>query len=117
MAPAASTARGLLCGPTDSTAERRFRAGVHYYSSANTFQRVGCETVMGARALGIVRVSQVKGREGDSFASPAEQRERIAQACERDGMVVLDVIDELDVSGGTPLAKRAGLRGAVERIE
>jgi site-specific DNA recombinase len=72
---------------------------------------------MGARALGIVRVSQVKGREGDSFASPAEQRERIAQACERDGMVLLKVVDELDVSGGTPLAKRAGLRGAVETIE
>ena len=36
------------------------------------------------RAIGIFRVSQVNGREGDSFASPAEQRDRIEAACERD---------------------------------
>jgi hypothetical protein len=40
------------------------------------------------RAIGIVRVSQVSGREGDSFASPAEQRERIEVACERDGLTL-----------------------------
>ncbi len=68
-------------------------------------------------AIGIVRVSQVKGRDGDSFASPTEQRERIEAACERDGLHLIDVLSELDVSGGTPLAKRAGLRGAIERIE
>ena len=38
------------------------------------------------RAIGIVRVSQVNGHEGDSFASPAEQRDRIE--------------DEANVSGG-----------------
>ncbi len=69
------------------------------------------------KAIGIVRVSQVNGREGESFASPDEQRERIEAACERDGIELLDVLDELDVSGGTALAKRAGLRTAVERIE
>ncbi len=36
------------------------------------------------RAIGIVRVSQVKGREGESFASPGQQRDRIRAACERD---------------------------------
>jgi DNA invertase Pin-like site-specific DNA recombinase len=69
------------------------------------------------RAIGIVRVSQTKGREGESFASPAEQRERIEAACDRDGLRLLRVYDELDVSGGTPLAQRTGLRSAVEAIE
>jgi DNA invertase Pin-like site-specific DNA recombinase len=69
------------------------------------------------RAVGIVRVSRVKGREGESFASPGEQQDRIRQACERDSLELVDVFEELDVSGGTPLAKRAGLREAVERVE
>ena len=69
------------------------------------------------RAIGIVRVSRVAGREGESFASPDEQRDRIETECERDGLDLLDVIPEMDVSGGTPLAKREGLRTAVERVE
>ena len=49
----------------------------------------------GKRAIGIVRVSQVKGREGESFASPSEQHERIEAACERDGLRLLRVENEL----------------------
>ena len=62
-------------------------------------------------------MSQVNGREGDSFASPNEQRARIEAECERLGLELVDVLDVLDVSGGTPLAKRAGLRSGIERIE
>jgi hypothetical protein len=62
------------------------------------------------RAIGIVRVSQVNGREGESFASPSEQRERIRAACDRDNLRIIETIDELDVSGGTPLEKRSALR-------
>lgn len=69
------------------------------------------------RAIGIVRVSQVNGRDGESFASPGEQRDRISAACERDGLRLLEVVEELDVSGGKPLDERAGLRQAVEAIE
>jgi site-specific DNA recombinase len=69
------------------------------------------------RAIGIVRVSQTRGREGESFASPVEQRERIEQACERDGLELVEVLDELDVSGGTPLERRTGLRTAIEAVE
>lgn len=69
------------------------------------------------RAIGIVRVSQVNGRDGESFASPGEQRDRIATACERDGLHLIETIEELDVSGGTPLVARAGLRRAVEAVE
>jgi hypothetical protein len=46
-----------------------------------------------------VRVSRTGGREGESFVSPAEQRTRIEVACERDGLELVDVVQELDVSG------------------
>ena len=64
-----------------------------------------------------MRVSRVGDRDGERFVSPSEQRERIAAACERDGLRLVDVIEELDVSGGAPLAQRPGLRRAVELVE
>jgi site-specific DNA recombinase len=69
------------------------------------------------RAVGVVRVSRVGDRDGERFVSPAEQRERIRTACERDGLKVVDVLEELDVSGGAPLARRPGLSRAVELVE
>jgi hypothetical protein len=41
------------------------------------------------RAIGIVGVSQTRGREGERFLSPEEQRERIEAVCERDGITLL----------------------------
>jgi DNA invertase Pin-like site-specific DNA recombinase len=64
------------------------------------------------RAIGIVR--QSKDNDGDS---PRAQQARIEDACARDGLDLLDVSVELDVSGGTPIAQRHGIRAAVERIE
>ena len=49
--------------------------------------------------------------------SPSEQAERIRAACVRDDLTLVETIEELDVSGGTPLAKREGLRRAVELVE
>jgi len=72
---------------------------------------------VGRRAIGIVRVSQVAGREGEGFASPAEQRERIAAACGQQDLALIETVEELDVSGGTPLEARHGLRGAIEAVE
>lgn len=72
---------------------------------------------MPRRAIGIVRVSERKGREGDSFASPKDQRDRIASACERDGIQLLEVLEEIDVSGGVPLDERRGLGPAVHAVE
>lgn len=69
------------------------------------------------RAIGIIRVSQVKGRDGESFISPSEQRERIEAACDRDGLLLIRTADELDVSGRTALDDRKGLREAIEAIE
>ncbi len=69
------------------------------------------------RAIGIVRVSQTNGREGERFVSPDEQRDRIEAACERDGLQLIAVHDEMDVSGGRALANRPGLSAAVTAIE
>jgi site-specific DNA recombinase len=69
------------------------------------------------RAVGIVRVSQVSGRQGESFVSPEMQRERIEEACEQRGLKLVRVYSELDVSGGADLAKRPGLSQAVAAIE
>jgi DNA invertase Pin-like site-specific DNA recombinase len=69
------------------------------------------------KAIGIVRVSETKGRNGEGLVSPSEQRERIEAACERDGLKLLRIEQELDVSGGTPLERRTGLRSAVEAVE
>jgi len=69
------------------------------------------------RAVGVVRVSRVGARDGESFVSPTEQAERIRSIAERDGLELVDTIEELDVSGGTALSKRPGLRRAIEMIE
>lgn len=55
-----------------------------------------------------VRVSKVKGREGESFHSPAEQEERIRKSTSDP---VLSVFTDLDVSGGTWV--REGLDAAL----
>lgn len=64
-----------------------------------------------------MRVSRVGDRNGERFVSPTEQRERIEAACEHNGLELVDVQRELDVSGGAPLDKRPGLRSAVELVE
>jgi site-specific DNA recombinase len=64
--------------------------------------------------VGIVRVSRVGDRDAKS---PAEQRERIAGECKRLKLRLVDVLDELDVSGGAALARRPGLSRAVDLIE
>ena len=69
------------------------------------------------KAIGIVRVSETKGREGPSFASPPEQRGRIEDECERRGLELIEVVEELDMPGRTPLAKRPGLSHAIEAVE
>jgi DNA invertase Pin-like site-specific DNA recombinase len=75
------------------------------------------------RAIGIIRVSQTKGRgktkgREESFVSPGDQRRRIEAECERAGLQLIRCEkDELDVSGGAPLAGRKGLLRAVEAIE
>jgi site-specific DNA recombinase len=68
-------------------------------------------------AIGIIRVSRVKGREGESFRSPEEQRERIESECEANGLKLLATTNEMDVSGATAFNDRDGLRMAVQAVE
>jgi len=69
------------------------------------------------RAIGIIRVSRVGGREGESFASPDEQRARIEAACARDDLALVETFEELDVSGGLKLQDRPGLSRAIAALE
>lgn len=69
------------------------------------------------RAVGIVRVSERGEREGESFRSPSEQRERIEAACERDGLELIAVHEEIDVSGGAKITARRSLTAALAAIE
>lgn len=67
------------------------------------------------KGIGYIRVSRVGQREGDSFLSPQLQRESIDRVCQREGVELIDVYEELDRSGGDsarPLWNRA-----IERIE
>jgi site-specific DNA recombinase len=69
------------------------------------------------RAVGVVRVSRKGDRDGESYVSPSEQRERIDLASRRDGLDLIETFDEENVSGGAPLSRRPGLRQAVEMVE
>src|SRR6516162_1585560 len=48
-----------------------------------------------------IRVSDVHGREGDSFISPRVQEERIRAWATANGHEIVEAFHELDVSGGT----------------
>jgi DNA invertase Pin-like site-specific DNA recombinase len=69
------------------------------------------------RAVGIVRVSRTGDRDGERFVSPKDQLERIRSACARDELDLVDVLEELDVSGGTALAARPKLSQAIVMVE
>jgi DNA invertase Pin-like site-specific DNA recombinase len=63
---------------------------------------------------GYIRVSQVRGREGDSFISPDQQREQIERWAQLRGVEIAEWHTDLDVSGGKLV--RPGLDRALERI-
>ena len=69
----------------------------------------------GVKCIGYVRVSQVGGREGDSFISPALQREQIEAVARREGLTIVRVIEELDASGGD--SERPGWNEAIGAVE
>ncbi len=63
---------------------------------------------------GYVRVSQVAGRSGDRFQSPAEQRDTINAWAKAHGVKIAMIHEDLDRSGGTMI--RPGMDAALERI-
>ncbi len=62
-----------------------------------------------------IRVSDVRGRSGESFISPRDQEERCLALARARGYEVGDVFEELDVSGGN--MRRPKLEEAIGRIE
>jgi site-specific DNA recombinase len=81
------------------------------------FLRNGRGGTMSKRAVGVIRVSEVKGREGDSFRSPENQRERMAKLCESSGWRLGEVYEELDIGGARAIEDRPGLLKAAEAVE
>src|SRR4051794_14104706 len=73
------------------------------------------ETRPSLRLIGYVRVSRVAGREGESFQSPAVQRERVEAYVRASGHTLLDVFEELDKSGGD--STRPRFQEAIEAVE
>ena len=69
--------------------------------------------------MGVVRVSEMGKRKVDdpSFVSKSDQLDRFDQWCGRSGARLLETVDEIDISGKLPLAKRKGLQRALELIE
>ncbi|MGD0715904.1 MAG: recombinase family protein [Gaiellaceae bacterium] len=67
------------------------------------------------KLVGYVRVSRVGGREGDSFISPTVQREQIEALARARGHEIVEVIEDLDESGGK--WERPGLQRALEMVE
>ena len=60
-------------------------------------------------------MSKTGGRKGDSFLSPTLQREQIAAVARREGLEVVEIIQEQDVSGRN--ARRPGWNRAIEIVE
>ncbi len=67
------------------------------------------------RLVSYVRVSDVRGREGPGFISPAEQREKCSAFATAMGHTIIDEAEELDRSGGD--MSRPVFNGLLERIE
>jgi site-specific DNA recombinase len=67
------------------------------------------------RLIGYIRVSQVKGREGESFISPDVQRERIAGMAKAGGHTLVDWVDDMDEPGSK--YRRPGFQRALAMVE
>ena len=61
-------------------------------------------------------MSRVAGRSGDSFLSPELQRDSIERVCEREGLKLIDVVEELDAGAGQG-KHRPLWEQCIERIE
>jgi DNA invertase Pin-like site-specific DNA recombinase len=71
--------------------------------------------IQGVILDGYVRVSQVRGRKGESFISPGVQREGIERWAAAKGAQIGKVFEELDASGAR--ADRPMLEEAISRVE
>lgn len=63
---------------------------------------------------GYIRVSQTDGRSGETFRSPAQQREQVERWAATNGATIVDWHEDFDVSGSR--MDRPGLNRALERV-
>lgn len=75
--------------------------------------RVNCPTLV--RLIGCIRVSRVAGREGESFISPQQQRDRIEAHAAAHGHAMIGWQEDLDQPGSR--MDRPGLEQALQAIE
>lgn len=68
------------------------------------------------RMTGYVRVSRIAGRSGESFISPALQREQIAGWAKLRGVEIVAWLEDLDVSGNAKAAERPGLASFMDAL-
>lgn len=66
---------------------------------------------------GLVRVSNLGGRGGDSFHADSDQVADLEREAERIGARLVVLPPELDVSGGLPIEQRPSLLAAIEGVE
>ena len=69
------------------------------------------------RDVVVVRVSEQGDREDENFHSPKAQLAKARSWSEDQGNRVVDVFEEIDVSGKLPLVRRPGLLRAIEMVE
>jgi site-specific DNA recombinase len=69
------------------------------------------------RDVVVVRVSEHGDREDENFHTPKAQLAKAKLWSEDQGNRVVDVFEEIDVSGKLPLARRPGLLKAIEMVE
>lgn len=67
------------------------------------------------RAVGVIRCSP--DEKNDDKHSPEVQAQSIRAYCDREGWQLLDIYEEIDVSGRWALERRKGLRPAIEAVE
>jgi DNA invertase Pin-like site-specific DNA recombinase len=72
---------------------------------------------MQPRDVVVVRVSEQGEREDESFHSPKAQLAKAKLWSEHQGNHVVDVFEDIDVSGKLPLSRRPGLLRAIEMVE
>jgi hypothetical protein len=63
-------------------------------------------------AIGYVRVSRVGGRVGDSLLSLELQRQSIERVCQREGLTLVDVLEELDKAAETRIDRSGTMRSS-----
>jgi predicted site-specific integrase-resolvase len=69
------------------------------------------------RVVGLTRFSQLGQRDKENLVTLDIQHDRIENACEVDGLELVTILDEAQVSGMWPLERRKGLTEALRMIE